>query len=374
MDIRIKTLFILLSILSSPCISGLKESKEELLKVQSELEKSEEELKRIEKRKRDLAEKIEESLRRERMRERKVKSLEKRLRETSKKITFIKDELSLLNQRLFERKRVLSFLLKSAHLSREITGFESILIQREGQREGLLLLAESLAHIIDEIERKKREVVVKKKGLERAYRRSMGDKRVLVHHIEMEKKRRERYKEKMERAEEKEAFWQKRVRELKETQRRLERLIAELEEKRELAKRDRADLLKGELIWPVKQGEVVKGFGRYTHPKTKTEMVNKGIDIAAPKGTNVYSIADGEVVYSDWFMGYGRLIMIDHNRGVYSLYAHLDKILVNQREKVKKGSLIGKIGDSGQVETSLLHFEIRVNGQPVDPLEWLKRR
>ncbi len=127
----------------------------------------------------------------------------------------------------------------------------------------------------------------------------------------------------------------------------------------------------GNLDWPV-QGEIVARFGRAVHPVYRTEIVNNGIDIAAPRGTPVRAIGAGEVVYADWNAGYGLMVILDHEGGYYSVYAHLESADAAVGERVGKGTVIGAVGESGSLTGPLLHFEIREGGRAVDPIAWLK--
>ena len=121
-----------------------------------------------------------------------------------------------------------------------------------------------------------------------------------------------------------------------------------------------ADPDRVEWIWPAK-GRLLEGFSEGT----------KGIDIAGKAGEPVTASAGGKVVYSgSGLRGYGKLIIIKHNNTYLSAYAHNNKVLVKEGQTVVKGE---KIGEMGSTDTGLvkLHFEIRKNGKPVDPLKHL---
>lgn len=102
--------------------------------------------------------------------------------------------------------------------------------------------------------------------------------------------------------------------------------------------------------------------------------INKGIDIGGRDGDPIYAAASGEVVYAgNGLLGYGNLVIINHNAQYLSAYAHNRKILVKEGQKIQAGQKIAEMGDSG-AERTMLHFEIRRNGQPVDPLRYLPGR
>ncbi|HFC30447.1 MAG TPA: LysM peptidoglycan-binding domain-containing protein [Oceanospirillales bacterium] len=119
-------------------------------------------------------------------------------------------------------------------------------------------------------------------------------------------------------------------------------------------------------IWPLK-GKIISTF-------SSTDMTRKGIDIATTIGTPVYASNHGTVVYSgDGLRGYGELVIIKHSNNLLSAYAHNSSRTVKEGETVKQGQIIAKAG-KGTDGKPLLHFEIRLNGQPVNPLKYLPKR
>ena len=119
------------------------------------------------------------------------------------------------------------------------------------------------------------------------------------------------------------------------------------------------------------QGKIISGYGRQKNTEFNTYTFNSGIDISAPLGQVVHAAGSGEVIYTGNIKGYGQIIIIDHGGRVTTLYAHLSKNLVNIGDKVKKEQTIGQVGDSGGVSSPRLHFEVRVEGKPTDPMNWL---
>jgi septal ring factor EnvC (AmiA/AmiB activator) len=130
---------------------------------------------------------------------------------------------------------------------------------------------------------------------------------------------------------------------------------------------------KGLLDWPA-EGELRAGFGRVIHPEFKTNVPHPGWDIAAGFGGDVTAVFEGTVVFADWMRGYGLTAIVDHGGGVLSIYAHTSLLLVNAGEAVSRGQSLGKVGDTGSLTGPFLYFELRVNGEPVDPGQWLRDR
>jgi len=160
--------------------------------------------------------------------------------------------------------------------------------------------------------------------------------------------------------------------ELKSAQRKLEELIVSLERQREKISTgiNYLESNRGKLSWPCR-GSIVTNFGKVIHPKYNTTTKNNGIDISTNYGDNVYAVAPGKVVYADRFMGYGNLVLVDHLDGYYSLYGHLAEMLVNTGDEIAGGRIIGRVGESGSLSGPILHFELRKDGKPVDPMAYL---
>ena len=127
---------------------------------------------------------------------------------------------------------------------------------------------------------------------------------------------------------------------------------------------------KGILALPL-QGKLISEYGRQKNTDFNTYTFNSGIDISAPLGQVVHAAGSGDVIYTGSIKGYGQIIIIDHGGRITTLYAHLSKILIDIGDKVKKGQPIGQVGDSGGVSSTRLHFEVRVEGKPTDPMNWL---
>jgi septal ring factor EnvC (AmiA/AmiB activator) len=122
--------------------------------------------------------------------------------------------------------------------------------------------------------------------------------------------------------------------------------------------------------WPVR-GKVIRDFGEESRGGTTT-VVSNGIDIAVAEGTNVTAVDDGEVVFSDRYGGQGKLIIIDHKNGFFSVYAYNNTLSVAKGAKVKKGQVIAKSGKTGSALQPSLHFELRKDGRAVNPMNYLE--
>ncbi len=131
---------------------------------------------------------------------------------------------------------------------------------------------------------------------------------------------------------------------------------------------------KGKLPWPI-SGRVITRFGKEKHPRFNTVTVNNGVEIV-PSGRdkNIKAVHGGRVVFTDYFQGYGNLLILDHGLSYYTLYGHCAGFLVRTGDLVRAGQDIAVVGDSDSLKGECLYFEIRHKARPVDPLQWLKRR
>jgi murein DD-endopeptidase MepM/ murein hydrolase activator NlpD len=127
-------------------------------------------------------------------------------------------------------------------------------------------------------------------------------------------------------------------------------------------------------IEALDQLQFVSGFGIRINPFHKGKYKHPGMDFAAPRGTLIQATAPGKIKrvrVSSFLAGYGNYITIDHGKGFTTLYAHLDELFVRSGDKVSKGQIIGTVGSSGGSIAPHLHYEIHLNGEPVDPVVFM---
>lgn len=133
-----------------------------------------------------------------------------------------------------------------------------------------------------------------------------------------------------------------------------------------------ADSRPGEGLLPPVSREVLtvsQLFGTRTHPLTGRVTSHSGIDVAAEKGSDVLAASGGVVTASDFEANYGNYVIIDHGAGITTLYGHLDSRAVSKGDSVSQGQVVGQVGSTGMSTGPHLHFEVRQDGSPVDPLE-----
>jgi len=186
------------------------------------------------------------------------------------------------------------------------------------------------------------------------------------------------------------AYHDRMIGELSEAAHRLEVFIAELKEKQRRMARvspsapprtaPRGPVTgtgfaawRGRLLWPA-DGKVVGGYGAQVHPRFGTKTFRNGIDIDVAEGTSIVAVYAGRVLHTGWFRGYGNLIIVDHGGEYYTLYAHVADVKVKEGDEISQGQVIGTVGDTGSLQGPRLYFEVRYEGKPQDPAQWLRPR
>lgn len=126
---------------------------------------------------------------------------------------------------------------------------------------------------------------------------------------------------------------------------------------------------KGRLSFPAR-GRIVTGFGRHKHPEFDSFTVSNGLTIGAAQHAEIHAVFDGQVIFSDYFKGYGNMMIIDHGGGYFSLYGHASKLMKKVGATVSRNETIAAVGDVDSSDGAKLYFEIRYQGKPVDPSPW----
>lgn len=220
--------------------------------------------------------------------------------------------------------------------------------------------------LIKQIKEKKQEIEVQKKVL-------LSQKRIIEditraisvteERIKLQKKQKHYYLKQVEGERERE---ERRYRELLQNSNEIKNYIRSILAQRRKVKKYGT----GRFIWPT-QGYISSPFGYRIHPIYGVNRFHTGIDIAAPTGRSIAAADSGEVVFAGYWGGYGKATIIDHGKGYSTVYAHQSRILVGKGQVVSKGEIIGSVGSTGWSTGPHLHFEVRINGKPVNPLGYL---
>ncbi|HEX7281879.1 MAG TPA: peptidoglycan DD-metalloendopeptidase family protein [Vicinamibacterales bacterium] len=128
---------------------------------------------------------------------------------------------------------------------------------------------------------------------------------------------------------------------------------------------------RGDLPWPL-QGDVVSRFGRAPAGRFGTSIVRNGIEVAGREGAEIKAVHEGSVAYAAPFTGFGTLVIVDHGSNAFTLYGHLADAVVTAGTNVSRGTVLGNLGQSPSGGAAA-YFEVRIDGRPTDPLQWLRR-
>lgn len=301
--------------------------------------------------------------------------INKNLQEAESLVEQAEEELIQIENDLQERVEIFKKRLKEIYQKGDVNFFE-VLTQSKSLTDFLVRfellkkIAEQDMALVEEIDRQRLLAEEKKQELE--------EKRdqVALLKTQSEAKRAQLGVQKQEQ----EALLAK-VREDKAT---IEKAIAELEaDSQKLASRIREIQLSrsrdglsapsGKFAWPTPgYTRVTSDYGMRTHPVTRVRSMHTGVDIAAPLGSPAVAGEVGEVIYAGWFGAYGWTVVLDHGGGISSMYPHLSKITVKEGQIVGRGEEVGKIGSSGVSTGPHIHFEIRKNGDPINPWTYLR--
>ena len=257
-----------------------------------------------------------------------------------------------------QRKGFLELLLTSADINMfmDRLHFESIIMKEDYKR-----MQEARAKA-EEIARLERSIAIEQASLDRSRRTLLAQQRALKSNIAYNKKM--IHKLKTDRA-----YYERSENELARQSASLEAMIA-----------NRSPSLSSDIkvttgfIRPL-GGPITSPFGYRVHPIFNTRKFHSGIDIGAAMGTPIKASNSGKVIMAGWYGGYGKVVIIDHGvvRGqpITTLYGHMSVINVSQGQQVKQGQVIGKVGTTGYSTGPHCHFEVRVKGQPRNPLNYI---
>jgi septal ring factor EnvC (AmiA/AmiB activator) len=297
-----------------------------------------------------------------------------------KEVAILEKKVDRVEADLQTRKSILAKRLREIYKQGRVHDLELILLSRSlsdvfKKVKYILLIAEQDRKLMDSTRvlaqtlNEERQKLTQKAAEERELREEKENE-------ENAMKKEKRAKEEMLQALRKEGKEKERLeKELEEAERRVIELIQRLERQRvksgDAFEGTDFERKKGILRWPV-EGKVISSFGKKRHPVYWTVTQNNGIDIEASHGEPVHAVARGKVVYADRFLGYSKVVLLDHGEGYYTLYAYLSEILAPTGTIVGEGDIIAYVGDS--LDGSLFHFEVRRKGKPENPLNWLSPR
>jgi septal ring factor EnvC (AmiA/AmiB activator) len=311
-----------------------------------------------------------------------VTSLEREAQAKQRQIDQLEETLKRLNRELEQLKRVAAKRLVYTYKYGRVKDLELLFTARSLHQGALWLayqrrLIEHDRRNLDGIVRRQTEIEQQRVRL----RLELAEKQQILSEKQKEaqalqKKRRQRQAVLKKVRQDKELI-RERLREYERAAQEIMRLIAEAEASRsnrapeQLPSFGDFGQLRGKLPWPT-QGTVIGKYGPNRHPVLKTVTENLGIDIRAPLGAEVRSVADGQVTAISWQRGRGNIVIVNHSGGYYTVYTHLQDILVAPDEVVRAGQVLGTVGETGSLQGPMLHFEIWKANKSLNPESWLR--
>ena len=353
---------------------------DELNKIRKELKEKREKIKQLDQKEKSVYEKLQNLEEEIALTEKLLSRIDRKLKKTQEEIEQKNQELNLAQTELAFRQRIFTNRLRNIYKYGRSSDYQVLLESNSlldffDRLRFLQLVTKQDQQLIQEISLQRQKVVTSKNTLERKR------KEILVLKKEKEKEENIKLSEKknkqsyLTQIRKEKKTYSEAIKELEKSAEKIKGIIAQLEEQRKKTKIGFEpkifETFKSRLPWPVR-GKIVSTYGKQKNPKSNTYTFNPGIDIQAEMGEDVTAVALGKVIYSSWLRGYGNFVIVQHDNGYYTLYAHLSEILVDVGEEVSQFQIIGKVGDSGSLAGPSLHFEIRKEREQQDPLGWLK--
>ncbi len=239
--------------------------------------------------------------------------------------------------------------------------FEKIVIMEDYRRiQALKAKAQHIAALKSQVEHQKRMI-------ESSIRDINNQRTAIQNSIAANKSMIERLKKDK-------AYYEKTEKELANQSANIQNMIAKLS-KNNAGSSSQVKITSTGFIRPI-SGPITSPFGYRIHPIFKSRIFHSGIDIGGPNGGAIKASNDGKVIYSGWYGGYGKVVILDHGvvngQPITTLYAHMSSIGVSNGQMVKKGQTLGREGSTGYSTGPHCHFEVRVNGKPVNPLNYVR--
>lgn len=359
----------------------IKREKKELEKLREEIEEKRDKSITIKKREGSVLSQLEEMDRRLRLLQKEAGLIELKTREKDFEMEELSTVIGGLNDEIREKRGAISKRLRTLYQERQTGSLKILSAARDypdfmRRLHYLKTIARKEGELLSQFKEKQNELEGKNHQVGIVKEHLIQEKEALAQKLAEIRSEKRKKDQLLTRVRNEKVFYERALAELDESSLQLQMLIKKMEEEKKRLQQPPSGKFskeKGRLTWPS-DGQIVSLFGRQKHPKFDTFIYKKGIEIEPSRGDEVRAVYDGTIIFANWFKGYGMVIIIDHGENYYSIYAHLAKLLVSVGDKVGRSRSIGQIGETGLSQGSNLYFEIRHQGEPLDPLTWLQKK
>jgi murein DD-endopeptidase MepM/ murein hydrolase activator NlpD len=298
------------------------------------------------------------------------KAIQSRRAYTEQQIALNEQILAKAEKSLAERTKILNKRIRDIYENGQVSYLDVLLGATDFRdlttRADLLkrILAQD-ANLINKVRAERELVILKKAELERDRLAILELEKVAAAKKNIIEERRNEREQVLNSAVYERDTAERAYQELQETSRRIEQMIRNIQS----GNRD-ATGATGAMIWPI-SGPITSEYGWRTHPIFGTSRYHSGLDIGADYGDPIRAADGGVVITAEWLGGYGYAVIIDHGGGISTLYGHNNELLVGVGQRVYKGQVIARAGSTGYSTGPHCHFEVRQNGSPVSPMNYL---
>lgn len=355
--------------------SSLEQKKQELSEVNSQLKERKQQLRENIKQQQDIVKELD--------------SIEQDIAQISSELEQYEQDLSELQQSIAELEPVLQEKEEALQVKTEILNQRLRDIYKQGNLSYLEVLLDSTSmsdfltrldflkrlmqndvKLVKETAAERDELAKQKQDLEEKKEQVISLKRATELKKNTLAARSQEREDTLKRLQADKAAYERAIEQLEATSRQITLMIQQYQSRTNNSSNSSMPKGNGSMIWPA-SGPITSGFGGRVHPITGVYKQHTGIDIGASYGSSVLAADGGTVIYAGWMSGYGNTVIIDHGGGISTLYGHMSSILVSSGSGVSQGQVIGKVGSTGLSTGPHLHFEVRINGNPTNPLAYL---
>ncbi|MBP1765320.1 MAG: envC 1 [Firmicutes bacterium] len=300
------------------------------------------------------------------------KSIEAKRKYTEQQIETNTEILEKTERDLAARNRILSKRMRDIYENGQVNYLDVLLGANDftdfaTRMEILKRVLNQDATLIAKVAAERQLVLEKRAALERDKAALIDLQKAAEATRQLAEKRRQERKAVLESAVYERDMAEQAYQELAEMSRQIEQMIRNIQSGRS---GNAGSVGSGRMIWPL-SGPITSPYGWRTHPIFGTARYHSGLDIGADYGDPILAADGGVVIYADWMGGYGNAVIIDHGRGISTLYGHNSELLVSEGQRVGKGQVIARAGSTGYSTGPHCHFEVRVNGSPTNPMDYL---